>query len=264
MTGCATKYTITADIRPFYNGIDRFDATEKTILMNDTPYATPAFLFDSGEEGSSIIILGGTHGDEPAGYEAAMRLVLALDKRPPESGKVILIPLANRLAVANYNRRTGVPAGADKEQGNLNRCYPGKADGLPMEQMALQIEGLARAHTVDVFIDLHEARYLHLNTPEESERETGLGQTLIYYPNDPTSELLIDLLDGINEQIEQADDKFSSLERPILNSAAWWAGETLGIAAFTFETTRAMPIRQRIGYHLELVRIVFRTKGIWQ
>jgi len=254
---------MTTEIHPFYQTIDYFKEATSITIMQGTSYATPAFLFDSGVEGSSIIILGGTHGDEPAGYEAAMRLVKMLGEKSPKSGKVILIPLANRVAVANYNRRILVPQGADKEQGNLNRCYPGKVNGLPMEQMAYQIEKIARQHSVDVFIDMHEARYLHLNTPAESEKEVGLGQTLIYYPNEPTSELLIDLLDGINSTISESDDKFSSMERPILNSAAWWAGENLNIAAFTFETTRAMPIKTRIGYHLELVRIALQAKGIW-
>jgi hypothetical protein len=133
-----------------------------------------------------------------------------------------------------------------------------------MEQMASEVEDLARKYAIEVFIDLHEARYLHLNTPPESERESGLGQTLIYYPNEPTSELLIYLLDGINTPISDSDDKFSALEQPILNSAAWWAGEYLDIAAFTFETTRAMPIERRIGFHLDLVRIVLEVKGIWK
>jgi len=254
---------MTSEIQKFYQDIDKFGGTTSATLMEGTPYATPAFIFESDKKGSAIIILGGTHGDEPAGYEAAMRLVKMLDEKPPQTGKVILIPLANRVAVANYNRRIPVPHGADREQGDLNRCYPGKADGLPMEQMAYQIEQLAREHAVDVFIDLHEARYLHLNTPPQSERETGLGQTLIYYPNEPTSELLIDLLDGINSTITESDNKFSSMERPSLNSAAWWDGKNLDIAAFTFETTRAMPIQTRIGYHLELVRITLQTKGIW-
>jgi len=263
ISGCTAKYTMTSEVQSFYQDINHFNVDKKTVLMKDTPYATPAFVFDSGKSGTSIIILGGTHGDEPAGYEAALRLVLKLKDKPPKSGKVIVIPLANRVAVSNFNRRIPVPAGADREQGNLNRCYPGKKNGLPMEQMALQIEQLTRKHNVDVFIDMHEARYLHLNTPPESEKETGLGQTLIYYPNEPTSELLIDLMDGINSTIVDSDKKFSSMERPILNSAAWWAGENLDIAAFTFETTRAMPIETRIGYHLELVQIALQANGIW-
>ncbi len=38
-------------------------------------------------------------------------------------------------------------------------------------------------------------------------------------------------------------------KRPLLNSAAWWAGNEMNIAAFTFETSRLLDLNKRINQH---------------
>jgi succinylglutamate desuccinylase len=256
-------YTMTEKSHQIYQDIDNVAVSGKIDLMAGTPYQTPAFIYDSGKPGSTALVIGGTHGNEPAGYEAALRLVDLLQNQVPQQGKVIVIPLANRKAVEDYNRYIPVPGGVDRELGNLNRCYPGDPQGLPMQQMAHQIQQLAIEHKADIFIDMHEAPYLHLDTPPESYRDMGLGQTMIYSPNEPSGWLLIELLDNINEGIAASTHKFSSIDKPILHSAAWWAGEQLGIAAFTFETYKKVDIEERIAYHLGLVEIALKFAEIW-
>ncbi len=263
VTSCSSGYRMTREAADIYNRIDQMDHIRQAFVLENTPYQTPVFYFDSGNPGNTVMILGGTHGNEPAGYEAALRLVRLLQQNEPVAGKVILIPLANRMAVKDYERRISVPEDAHYEQGNLNRCYPGNRYGLAMEKMAYAIQQIAMQNDVDVFIDLHEARYLHLNTPEESYRERGLGQTIIYYPNESSSWFMINILDAVNESIAEADVKFSSIEKPIKNSAAWWAGQYLHAAAFTFETSRTLPLQDRIRYQLLMVQNVFQQADIW-
>lgn len=257
-------YKLTDMSQQVYNSLDKVEKITKVEMMAGTPFQTPAFIYESGKPGSAVLIIGGTHGNEPAGYEAGLRLVNMLENQPPVQGKVILIPLANHKAIENYNRFIPVPEGFDKEMGNLNRCYPGKKDGLPMQQMAYQIQQLAIEHNAEIFIDMHEAPYLHLDTPPESYRKMGLGQTIIYSPNDASGWLVIDFLDTINEGIEKSTHKFSSIDKPILHSAAWWAGEELGIAAFTFETYKKVDIEKRIAHHLGLVKIALEYAGVWE
>ena len=232
------------------------------ILLQDTPYQTSAFIFKAEQPGTNIMLIGGTHGNEPAGYEAGLRLLQRFTKNPPKSGTIILIPLANRMAVDNFERRVPVPDGVDIEKGNLNRCYPGKAAGYPMEQLSYAIEQLVRENRVSLFIDMHEAMRNHLDTEYEGVQK-GLGQTLIYSPNDATTFYLIDLLDAINEKITNPSEKFSALERPVKYSGAWWAGKYLDIAAFTFETSRSLPLATRINLHLFLVDQALKTAGVY-
>jgi len=230
-------------------------------LMAGTAYQTSVFIFDSEIPGPAVLIIGGTHGDEPAGYEAALRLVDRFFNEKIKKGKLFILPEANRISVHNYQRRVRVSYGWHPEKGNLNRCYPGSAGGLPMEQLAKQIQDLVVENNISVLIDLHEALNFHLDIEESAEKK-GLGQTIIYYPNEASTWIVMNLLSEINKDISDNRQKFSALEQPIDNSASWWAGKYLDIAGFTFETARKNPLDLRIEYHLKLVEIALRTEGL--
>ncbi len=232
------------------------------ILQRGTVFETPLFKYEGENRGPAILIIGGTHGNEPAGYESALRLMQALDGKPIDAGTVLLLPLANIKAVEKYSRRVPVEKGVDKERGNLNRCYPGKPDGYPMEKLAWEITQIAREFEIKVFFDLHEARHFHLESDWE-DGDQSLGQTLIYAANEASAELVIELLDAINE-IVVPRQQFSAIERPIYSSASWWAGKELGIAAFTFETTRIkIPLEDRIKQQVLLVNTALQYYEIY-
>src|SRR5437867_9239804 len=44
---------------------------EKRLLMAGTPYETPLYIRGSGNPGKTVLVLGGVHGNEPAGWLAA-------------------------------------------------------------------------------------------------------------------------------------------------------------------------------------------------
>jgi len=255
------RYQLTPEAQNIHDNLSMYIDVQRKELQKNTKYQTPAFIFTGKEAGTNILIIGGTHGNEPAGYEAALRLVDRFYKNPPKKGKLIIIPEANKQSILNYDRRIPVPDGVDIEKGNLNRCYPGDENGLPMQRIANDVQNLTHKHNISVFIDLHEAVNYHLEQDELAER-MALGQTIIYSPNEPSSWILMNILDEMNKEISDIDKKFSGLERPILNSAAWWAGEYLGIASFTFETSRKDPIEERIDYHLRLVDIVLELEDV--
>ncbi|MCI0494173.1 succinylglutamate desuccinylase/aspartoacylase family protein [candidate division KSB1 bacterium] len=230
--------------------------------MEGTKYQTPIFRFDSHNEGPIILILGGTHGNEPAGFEAAYRLLETLAKNPIKAGKIFIVPEANRQAVAHNNRRIPVPDGIDFERGNLNRCYPGSSDGLPMEQEACQITQFIRRQNVDLFIDLHESPKFHLESKDAKGNYFGLGQTLIYTPNEEATWLAMIVADELNARIPEKIKQFSLVEHPIESSAAWSAGKHFNIPAFTVETCKKLPLEERIEYQLDILNLIFREKGM--
>ena len=139
LVACAAKYTLTPTGKNIHSKLQTYTDVNRIELLPQTEYQTPAFIFDSGNPGTKILILGGTHGNEPAGHEAALRFVDKFYKQPPKNGLVIIVPEANRQAILNYDRRISVPDGMDREKGNLNRCYPGDENGLPMQKMASTI-----------------------------------------------------------------------------------------------------------------------------
>ncbi|MER9108055.1 succinylglutamate desuccinylase/aspartoacylase family protein [Mesorhizobium sp. M0848] len=106
----------------------------------------PVFSLNKGE-GPRLLITGGCHGDELEGPIVARRLVEWL----PEAqtcGRVIIVPVLNPPAVQACSRNTPV------DGLNLNRVFPGRADGLLSERIADAVSRLLLPMADTVF-DLH-------------------------------------------------------------------------------------------------------------
>lgn len=106
----------------------------------------PVAVLKAGE-GPTVLLTGGTHGDE---YEGPVALMKLLQRMPTLNiqGRLIVIPALNLPAVLNASRTSPI------DRGNLNRAFPGKPDGSPTELIAHFVESelLPRA---DLFIDIH-------------------------------------------------------------------------------------------------------------
>ncbi|MER8615121.1 succinylglutamate desuccinylase/aspartoacylase family protein [Mesorhizobium sp. M1216] len=106
----------------------------------------PVFSLNKGE-GPRLLIAGGCHGNELEGPIVARRLLNWL----PDSqtcGKVIILPVLNPPAVQAWSRNTPT------DGLNLNRAFPGCADGSVTERIADAVSRLLLP-TVDTVFDLH-------------------------------------------------------------------------------------------------------------
>ena len=99
-----------------------------------------------GGDGPVVLITGGTHGDEFEGPSAIMRLAGHLTADALR-GQVILVPALNAPAVAASSRVSPL------DGANLNRAFPGDANGGPTAMIADFIEQLLPR--CDAAIDLH-------------------------------------------------------------------------------------------------------------
>jgi hypothetical protein len=162
--------------------------------LKGTRADTEVYVLDSGKPGGSALVLGGTHPNEPAGFMAAM---LFIENAVPTSGKLFVVPRANASAFTHSDYMEGEPRSfhlqaasgrrefrfgsratnpvdqwpdpdiyihassgqrlSGSETRNLNRAYPGRADGTFTERLAYGITSLIRAEKIDVTVDLHEA-----------------------------------------------------------------------------------------------------------
>jgi Succinylglutamate desuccinylase / Aspartoacylase family len=117
------------------------------MILEGTPWQTPLVLAHSGQPGSRVLVLGGVHGNEPGGWQAA-ELIAGWE---PKAGSLLVLPRANVVATRVYERTL-------PELGDLNRLYPGSdSAALPMSRMAAAIIGVAREFQVDLVLDLHES-----------------------------------------------------------------------------------------------------------
>jgi N-alpha-acetyl-L-2,4-diaminobutyrate deacetylase len=97
--------------------------------------------------GPSVLLLGGIHGDE---YEAQIVLRRLVDRLTPAdvTGRVLIAPSINFPASQKGKRLSPF------DSQNMNRCFPGKADGTPTERLCAFVTGTLFPAT-DLLIDVH-------------------------------------------------------------------------------------------------------------
>jgi hypothetical protein len=156
---------------------------------------TPVYHFRGATPGGRVLVLGGTHPNEPAGFLAAALLV---ENLRVQQGEVWVLPRANASAFTATDPQEGTPqqlalaardgrprrfrvggrasnpldqwpdpeitvhhpslqALSGIEVRNLNRSYPGRAGGCFTEQVAWAIRRLVEEERIDLLVDLHEA-----------------------------------------------------------------------------------------------------------
>ena len=106
----------------------------------------PIVVVKNGE-GPTALFVSGNHGDEYEGQVALTNLVKYLE---PEKikGRVIILPMANFPAAMAGRRVSPI------DDQNLNRIFPGDANGSVTHQIAYFIDSVLSVKA-DLVIDLH-------------------------------------------------------------------------------------------------------------
>ena len=203
--------------------------------LKGTEADTPVFIQQGAKTGGVVLVAGGTHANEVSGPLAA---VLFIENAKVAKGRLIVIPRANRLAFSHsaprqrkplvfaidlpgggkrffrygsrYSQCNGDPHADDTTEKrrlrNLNRVYPGKADGNLTEQTAYAIVNLLRLEKVDLAIDLHEARQNSRLADLAVVHERALSYA---------AEVLWDLSDqGVEMRLDASPQKHARFEPP--------------------------------------------------
>ena len=155
---------------------------------------TEVYVLDSGKPGAAVLVLGGTHPNEPSGVVAAVALI---ENCQPKTGVLYVIPRANHGAFTCTDPQEGAPMfftistpGGDRtfrfgsratnpidqwpdsdvyvhrtsgqtlsgsETRNLNRAYPGSNTGTFTERVTYGLTEFIKTNDVKITVDLHEA-----------------------------------------------------------------------------------------------------------
>lgn len=215
------------------------------LLAEGTPYATPYYDHDSGKPGPTVVVVGGMHGNEPAGFRAAQQLAGLV----PKKGRLIVIPQANKLAV-EAGTRTG------SHPGDLNRVFPKSKTGSTGSVLAKSIWNLMLAVQPDYLFDLHEGYDFHKLNKE------SVGQSIIYYPVGDGATVAKAMQAAVNRGIANKNHRFSLLKYPVKGSLARAAGLVLGTRAMILETSRKQPLDTRVQQHVTMVRAALEKLGM--
>jgi predicted deacylase len=114
-----------------------------------------------------VLLVGGNHGDEYEGQIALNKLMRSLDPRMIK-GRIIFLPAMNYPAAMAGNRMSPI------DGLNLNRVFPGDAQGSPTLQIAHYVSEHLLPMT-DILIDLHSG----------GSSMTCLPAMVIYRANEP-------------------------------------------------------------------------------
>lgn len=295
-TGVLAQTPAFHDIRPGY-GVTKIGwLSDYHPALRGTPGDTRVYTLDSGNSGGTVVIVGGTHGNEISGVMAATVLV---ERAIPTAGRLIVIPHGNnansdyqdgyRTDVPNWftvttpegvertfrygSRRTNPayesqpdPARYERGDGevhageeirNLNRVHPGIADGTLTEQISYGIVQLIQQEQADVAFDLHEAG-----------ATSRIANTLVAHNRGMDAAVLaiLDLsMQGIHINLEPSREEFRGL------SHREWGDHTQALAFLTETVNPAQtpsfvnpditndpdnPLHDRVGRQLAMIRTV--------
>ena len=184
-----------------------------------TPGDTDVYVFEGDAPGGSMLVLGGTHPNEPSSFLSA---VLLIENAIVRTGTLYVIPRANVSGFTHNDPQEGAPVTysiplkdgslrtfrygsratnpihqwpdpdvyihaasgqtlSGNETRNLNRGYPGRPDGTLTERVCFGVAQLIRAETVDITIDLHEAspEYPVINAIVAHERAMPVASAVV-------------------------------------------------------------------------------------
>ncbi len=211
-------------------------------LAADTKWSTPYFVIDSGKEGPALVVVGGVHGNEPAGSRAAWKV----KEIPIARGSIVLIPEANRPGLAENTR--SMP-GEPRELANLNRNFPGAEDDAPRGILAKAIWDLVTDKTPEMVVDLHEGEGFGA-----IDKET-VGSSVIASGSLEAQRLARRMIDAINADISEETRRFRMRTPPVEGSLARTAADRLVIPSLIVETTiKTQSMDLRVDQQMKAVR----------
>lgn len=214
-------------------------------LMSGTPHQTAYYVSKGATAGPVVFVVGGCHGDETAGYLAGDKLA----KWQATKGTLVVIPRAHVTAIARNTR--GWP-------GNMNRMFPGKADGDMMQRLAYETWMLIKKWHPALLVTLHESRAFH------AEDRNAFGQTLTYDFHQEDV-LFRPAVDEANKLIRNKRDRFSLYVYPVETCPTYCAYQRLKIPATSIETCRKLKLETRVQYQLLMSRVLLKRWGLkWQ
>lgn len=233
--------------------------------LANTAGDTDVYVLEGDVPGATVLVLGGVHPDEFAGFMAALLLV---ERAQVHQGRLIVIPQSNASGFTHNLPGEGHPSFIEidtsagtrsfrfgaratnpvhqwpdpdvyaqasgqqlsgSETRNLNRAFPGRPDGNLTEQVAYAIVQLLEREDVAMGFDLHEAspEYPVINTIVAHPRMMELAVMVV-----------MDMeLAGIDIGIEQSPEQLRGL------SHREWGDSTNTLAAL-FES--ANPVQGRL------------------
>lgn len=211
-------------------------------ILEGTDHETTVYQTTANADGPTVLVIGGMHGNEVAGYEGAS----AIAEWEIDAGTLVTIPHANAEAV-EQRTRTG-DDGID-----LNRQFSEGEE--PTTNLAQELWNVIDNHDPDVVIDLHESIGIYAGGPVD-----GVGQAIFHSDSTETTTDAEQAADTVNQKhvdepgLEFTTDTFAKPENEPSGLLVHKAARDLNAQSFLIETlSRGPDLETRVHWHTRLV-----------
>ena len=208
------------------------------VLAEGTRWEMAWRVHESGKPGPTVLVVGGVHGNEPAGASAAGQI----QHWPVKRGRLIVVPRANGPGLKDGTRFL---PGVSLKTRDLNRDFQ-KTDSKdgPIGEPAQALWKFVSGHKPDWLIDLHEGTDFHQINGK------SVGSSIIDVHSKASGAAVPLMLKAVNAAVSDPKKKFVRLRYPVDGSLARAAHERLGAHAMICETTsKDQPRSQRARQH---------------
>jgi hypothetical protein len=212
-----------------------------TSIINNICFKEPEyFIYKGKEEGSTILIIGATHGNEPSGYFAIKEYMAKLNSQELflKRGKIIFIPVVNYCGL-QLNRRN------HNTVGDINRLYDITNKNI-INKLIVDF-----SNTSDFIIDFHEG-YEYANNSFNS-----LGSTIT-----PSETILAEtvankVVENINKNIDIDYKKFKiNKDKNIMGSLRDYSIKLNYLLVETTGQNNIQPIEIRVNQCINVINTV--------
>jgi len=212
---------------------------ESYAIAAGTDYETTVYVVESETDGPTATVLGGFHGNEQSGVEAAHDV----REWTIDAGTLVVVPESDAVAVEE-----GVRAGPF---GDLNRQFPIGAE--PESPLAEALWETILRHDTDVLLNLHSSTGLYSSD--------GWGQAIFYAPGTAAADAER-TVEHLNQNVVPDDMpayEFEAaprnVERAPTGLVTGKAAYDLGVASYLVEvTSKDLPIATQVEWTKAVVR----------
>ncbi len=208
-------------------------------LNEGSPAATPYFVSASSNAGPTVLVVGGLHGNEPAGPCAAEEI----RHWPAQRGRIVIVPRANPLALDAATRALKPKDSTNRF--DLNPAFPPTVGTTnPAALLAQSLWWLVQHEKPHWLLDLHEGADFRAQTTN------SVGSSVIPCTSPEARQIGERMVKALNAGITNTDRQFLLLKQPIRGSLARAAAAELGIRSMIVETTsKGQPLSLRARQH---------------
>ncbi|XPV68729.1 MAG: M99 family carboxypeptidase catalytic domain-containing protein [Halarcobacter sp.] len=222
------------------------------------------FIKKGIEDDNTLLVIGGIQGDEPGGFMAASLLVTHYDIN---KGSVWIVPNLNFYSIIKRSRGP---------YGDMNRKFAYIETHDPDYKSIMRIKSYITADDVKLILNLHDGSGYYrpkykdwLHSPNRWGQSSIIDQISIdleKYGN--LEEISAQVVDHVNKNLIREKDYYSIKntetrlgDKEMEKSLTYFAINN-GKAAFANETSKSLPLHERVYYHLLAIEKYMQIMGI--